>query len=178
MKLARQNSVRTFDVGVKRERVVNVNVSDKGRVSLIRYFSEEEMTMKYKRAREEGQEQKYVPPYTSQVLSREACDVLFENRDEVVDVLMRLKSGDELEEEDQVMWKLGRSNECKLYLKVDTDTLTCHIRKYWYDRNDDILRPTQRGVTVNSDEMLNILMSYEQIVEYLNAAHPLQDGPQ
>ena len=166
MKLARQDSARTFEVGVKKDRVVNLTVSTRGKVNIVRYFSQEEMNVKYERAREEGRASSYVAPYISQTIPREAGEILQERRDDIVESIIKVKNGEDLES-DEDMIKLGRSDDCRLFLKIDSDTSTCHIRKYWVD-NQGELKPTQRGVCVSCDELINILMAYDEAFDFID----------
>ena len=175
MKVARQSSVRTFDTTVKKDRVINLNVGQKGTVNLVRYYSQDEMKTKMENAREEGRES-YVPPCISQSLSRETGEVLMERREDILECLMRVRNGEDLQEE-EAMIRLGRSEDCRLFLRIDCDTLTCHVRRYWLDQSDDKLKPTARGITINVDEMMNVLMVYDQVMECLDDLQPEQDGP-
>ena len=153
--------------------MVNLNITQKGRLNLVRYFSEEEMRVKYERARDEGKDQTYIPPCITQSICREAGAVLVERREEVMDCLMRVKNGEDLDPEETLVELKTEEDGRVLCLKIDFDTLTCHLRRYYYPNNDTTtkLKPTPRGITINCDEMMQVLMIIDRALEEIEAVH-------
>ena len=163
-KLARQDSHKTYAISSSKDRDIGVNITAKGRVNLIRYFTPEEMESKYQKARREGKKNVFIPPYQSQNIPAVACDLLYDNLESLQDLLMRVLSGEDLDPTESM---ITLQEDAKLYINIDSTSNTVHFRRFW--RNDKHeLCPTSKGVAISADEAMSFCMLYqEEIYGYL-----------
>ena len=99
-----------------------------------------------------GKRVTYVPPYTSQGVTKDCVYKLLTARDLIMDNLFLLQSSLPLTLEG------GRLELSKdLHLTLDEDTGNVHLRRWWWNTKSRKLCPNKRGVCVSAEVMQSLL---------------------
>lgn len=146
-------------MGIDREVTIGAHQSKPAAV-ITRYFTEKEMEAKKSALLNQGKTVSFVPPFASQQIPKEAVRSLLDMKDDLIDLIMRVHGGEELDEDEAL---IQLHNE--LYMKLDCDSSIVHIRKFWFSTSEKKMMPHKRGVTITLDECLNILEVVDNVLE-------------
>ena len=94
----------------------------------------------------------YVPPYTSQGVTKECVYKLLTQRDIIMDNLFLLQSSLPLGGEG---CRLELSKD--LHLTLDEDSGNVHLRRWWWNTKTRKLFPNKQGVCLTADVVQSIL---------------------
>ena len=118
------------------------------------------MEEKRERLRREGKAARFIPSYSTQQLTEEGVRTLLNNRDLLQDRVIRLISGEELEEE-ELMFKLHKD----VYFALDNEVAVVHIRRFWWNENQQKWNHQRRGVAISLEECLSAFMVISELME-------------
>lgn len=105
-----------------------------------RFFTEAEIDRKRDEMIKAGKRVNVVTPFTSQQIPKKAVSALLQKKETLIDMIVNLNGGEELDEEDCMM-----QLDNDLYVKLDADYSLVHVRKYWWSSHQQKLLPHKRG---------------------------------
>ena len=169
LKVVRQDTFSRVNVGVNREVTVGIaSVEGQSTFMLTRFFSREEIEQKKTQAIEDGKGEVHITPFANMSIPLEGAEIIYEQKDKLHILVSRMAAGIELSQEESMV-RLSRSKESKLFLKLDSDTASVHVRKYWKKGRSGELTPQRLGVTISTDEFVRFLMHLGDLITVAKA---------
>lgn len=176
----RQDTFSRVDLGINREVTFGLAWRDgRFKLMLTRFFTTSELEQRRLAAQRDGRTDTLTAPYSHMSIPLEGGEIIRERKEELQILVTRLCAGDDLEE-DECMVRLSRSTATsnRLFIKLDSDTSTVHVRKFWRDMYSHEWKANKAGVTISPQEFARLLMHIDDMMRVAHAQTLARCGSQ
>ena len=151
-----------FKINLAKQDVKNCVLEGYRYIIVTRYLTDEEKTDKFEEMARAGRRVTYIPPYSSQGITKDCVYKLINQRAIIMDNIFLLQSSLPLTT-DATRLELSRD----LHLTLDEDSGTVHLRRWWWNNKSQKLCPNKRGVCLSAECMQSILELLPEVYAHM-----------